>query len=613
MSLLQPAVHAPHAAERRPRRDAGRAGWLVLGCYLGAAFAVTSRLWADPAARIQAAGSFTDSPDITQFAWFLRNEATALSHGRLPALTTTAMNAPHGISMLWNTSLLLPGIVLSPVTLLAGPQVTLTLLLTLGFAGSAASLFWVLRRWGASLGAAALGGVVYGFSPALLDAGLGHYNLQFAVFPPLIIDALMRLVTGRGRPGWTGAWLGALIAAQLLTGEELLVDTALAAIVLVVVAAAGCTRAVLARAVLARAVLARAVLARVRGTALGLATAAAVTLAICGRALWVQFRGPLRQHGSPWMMSEFYAHPADLVTAPGTLLFHTSASAAAAASYYQTTLAEYVGYLGLPLLVLLVAAAGVYWRDPKIRAAAVTCAMLELCTLGCHYGYLPWHYLQNLPLLGQIIPERLAILADGAAAAVLAFSLDRVRAAAPRPAVKGRSGDPRGGWRAARASLATGAAALAVLPLIPLPYQAASVPPVPAGWRTAFARLRLAASAPVLVIPVPLQDNDDAMRWQADSGDPGSLIGGYFIGPSRSGLAQEYGTFAVNAAHSLDAIWAGDLAAYPSALWIRATIEAWRPAAVVAVATPGSGTGRTLTGILGPATFRVGKILAWRR
>ena len=72
---------------------------------------------------------------------------------------------------MWNTSLLFPGILLAPVTLLIGPQVTLTVVLTLGFAGSAASLFWVLRRWGASATAAGLGGAVYGFSPALLDAG----------------------------------------------------------------------------------------------------------------------------------------------------------------------------------------------------------------------------------------------------------------------------------------------------------------------------------------------------------------------------------------------------------------------------------------------------------
>ena len=82
------------------------------------------------------------------------------------AVYDRALGAPRGVNLMWNTAFLLPGILLTPVTLLAGPQVSLTLVLTLSFAGSAAALFWVLRRWGASLGAAALGGAVYGFSPA---------------------------------------------------------------------------------------------------------------------------------------------------------------------------------------------------------------------------------------------------------------------------------------------------------------------------------------------------------------------------------------------------------------------------------------------------------------
>ena len=102
--------------------------------------------------------------------------------------------------MMWNTAFLLPGVLLTPVTLLAGPQASLTLALTLSIAGSAASAFWVLRRWDASRPAAAIGGAVYGFSPALLNSGTGHYHLTLAVIPPLMIDALLRIVTGRGRP-----------------------------------------------------------------------------------------------------------------------------------------------------------------------------------------------------------------------------------------------------------------------------------------------------------------------------------------------------------------------------------------------------------------------------
>ena len=132
----------------RPIPRVRLAAWLILCCYLAAALVLTWRLWADPASRTQIVAANGTSHDVRPFAWFLRYDATAVAHGHLPALVTTALNAPRGINLMWNTSLLLPGVVLAPVTMLAGPQVTLAILLTLAFAGSAASLFVVLRRWG---------------------------------------------------------------------------------------------------------------------------------------------------------------------------------------------------------------------------------------------------------------------------------------------------------------------------------------------------------------------------------------------------------------------------------------------------------------------------------
>jgi hypothetical protein len=215
VSLIPSTVEPSAVAESPPPRAGSRASWLILCCYLLGAVMVTGRLWVDPAGRMQVG----DAHDVDQFAWFLRYAATAIGHGHLPALVTSALNAPRGVNLMWNTSFLLPGVLLAPVTLLAGPQVGLTVVLTLGFAGSAASLFWVLRRWGASPGAAALGGALYGFSPALLDSGIGHYNFQFAVVPPLIIDALLRLVTAGSRkssPTWDRAASGRCVAGSQL-------------------------------------------------------------------------------------------------------------------------------------------------------------------------------------------------------------------------------------------------------------------------------------------------------------------------------------------------------------------------------------------------------------
>ena len=593
MSVIRPAVELPPVAERPRARRRSWVPWLILLCYLAGAVAVTWRLWADPASLAQTG----DTADVDLFAWFMRYDGTAIAHGHLPVLVTVAMNAPRGINLMWNTSFLLPGVVLAPVTVLAGAQTSLTIMLTLGMAGSAAALFWVLRRWGASILAAALGGAVYGFSPAVVNSGIGHYHLQFAVLPPLIIDALLRIVTGRGHPVRTGIWLGVLTAAQLFTGEELLADTAMTSLVLVVVIAAGHRRDVRAKA---------------RNAASGLATGLAVLLLICGRALWVQFYGPLTQHNHPSGPDPFTNRGAFFVNPSAALLLHTQNSAASAASYSRG-LPEYLAYLGWPLLVVLVAASIRYFRDPKVRAAAVTWVALEVLSFGGgtvrtgSWFYipgwvLPFHWLQGSPVLSQVLPDRLSILADGAAAAVLAFSLDLVRSS-PRPA-----------WNWRRGSIPIAIAVIAVLPLIPNPYQVAPTAPVPAGWDTAFARLRLAPDARVLVVPLATGRRPEVLRWEADTGEPASMIGGYFVGPNKHGQQMVYipGP-AMTATQYLDALWnepaqAGQL---PHGL-IQSDLAYWRPAAVVAVTSPGSRLGHYLLGLFGPPTFRVGQVLAWR-
>jgi hypothetical protein len=581
--VLQQAER-PVAGHDRGTHAARKAQWLIAAGYLLAAVAVTWRLWADPANLMQA-----HTGDIDQFAWFMRYDATAIAHGRLPALVTTAMNAPYGVNLMWNTSFMLPGILLTPVTLLAGPQTSLTVALTLGFAGSAASLFLVLRRWGASVLAAALGGAVYGFSPALVHNGLSHYQVQFVLLPPLMIDALLRIMTGRGSTVRNGIWLGLLVAGQLFIGEEVLVFTAVVSVVLAVSIAASWPKEVLRR---------------VRPTAIGLATAAAVALPICGYALWVQLHGVAVSAGaSRTSLSGF-------VTPSSDLLFHTKASAAAVAQ--SPAQGVYFSYLGWPLLVTLLAAIAIFWGNRKIRTAGVTFLVLEWFSLGSHVlpfhgmrlpaALLPWYWLYRLPVLGSALPYRLPILAAGAAAVVLALSLDQVRSEASNARV----------WRYVRAAGPVVAVA-AVLPLIPLPYPAYPTAPLPAGWQTVFSRLHVAPDASVMVVPVGYSHIPQPMRWQADTGEPSSMVGGTFIAGNRHGQVRRGGKADRNATERyLDALWMGS---HPPelALWrARADLKSLRPAAVVAVTGVDSPLGRFLTRLLGPPTYHAGSTVAWR-
>jgi hypothetical protein len=218
-----------------------------------------------------------------------------------------------------------------------------------------------------------------------------------------------------------------------------------------------------------------------------------VALLICGHALSVQLYGPFRERSA--LVNTWVGNPAYFVDPPGTLLFHTSASAAAVTGFHMGP-AEVLAYLGWPLLAVLVFCAIGFCRDLRVRTAAVTFVVLALCSLGGGHQMfipgqlMPWRWLQNLPILTNALPNRFSILAAGAAAATLAFSLDLARSSAQA-------------WGRTRRGIPLAVAVLAILPLIPLPYQTAPVSPLPAAWQAAFARLRLAPDARVLVVPIP--------------------------------------------------------------------------------------------------------------
>ncbi len=591
-----PATAAAHSRVER-RVLALTALYFLLG-----AIAVTMWLWRDPASRLVAG----NPNDTDQFAWYFRYDATAAAHFRLPALTTDGMNAPQGVSVMWNTFMLLPGMLLAPVTLLAGPQASLTVLMTAGFAGSALAMFAVLRRWGASTPAAALGGAVYGFSPALIQSSLGHYDLQFAVLPPLILDAALRLASGRCGVGGRaavrcGAWLGLLVAAQIFIAEELLFDSGLAAAIMAAVAMASRPRIVAGR---------------LREVGTGLAAAACVTVLIAGYPLWVQFFGPLRQPSSPFTPDYYKNDLAGFVQPSSFMLLHTASSAAFAGAF-QGKLPEYLAYLGWPMLIVLAAVTVRFWRLLPVRAAAVTFAVLALLSLGGtllaggheHEAIkLPWYWLQTLPVTGSVIPDRFSIVADGAAAAVFAFGFDAARRR----------------WPGA-SRIVAGLAVIAIIPLIPAPLPAAPTSQVPAGWTTTISALRLPAQAHVLVVPIPVSTFTQPLRWQADTGQPSSMVGGYFMGPTWTGQSATDGNGLSSEATYLNQLWAQSAGVsvasvatlpvneiYPNDPQMRAQFAGWKLSAIVADTSLNSALGRFLTGLLGQPTARAGQVLGWR-
>ena len=616
MPAAEPAEHAQALSDRAALALAGL--YYLLGAIL-----VTWWLWRDPASRM-VAGNYNDND---QMAWFFRYDATAIAHFHLPALVTTGMNAPQGVNVMWNTFMLLPGIALAPVTLLAGPQASLVVMLTIGFAGSALAMCAVLRQWGASRPAAMLAGPVYGFSPAVLHSAVGHYDLQFAVFLPLIADALLRLLAGRSGPVRGGGRLGLLMVVQLFINEEMLFDTVLAGLALALVLA------------LRRGAWRELNWPAAKSRLAGFAIAAGIVAVLAGYPLWTQFFGPLPQSGSPFTLDFFKADLSGLVVPSALMFFHSGGSAQFAASF-QGQLPEYLSYLGVPLIAVLVAGAVCCWRRPAVRACAVAWLVTEVLSLGgtllaagheYAHAKLAWYWVQGLPLLASVIPDRFAIVADGAAAALFAFVIDAavpvVRAKLPGAIATGRK----------PVLVVMSCAALAVLPLIPRPLPPADAAPLPPGWDSAFAGLHLPASANVLVVPVPSATFTSPLRWQADTGVPGAMVGGYFMGPAWNGHVYIDGDGTPQAALYLNSLWWLSGASIPAGLYAQlppnavvspsggfaavkavtnvqmdTQLKAWDLAAVVAITVPASPLGKYLTVILGQPAVVTGDMMAWR-
>jgi hypothetical protein len=182
-----------------------------------------------------------------------------------------------------------------------------------------------------------------------------------------------------------------------------------------------------------------------------------------GYGLWVQFYGVVKSGGGALPVIKYNGHlvhlynlPYAFVTPSQAVLLHTTGTAAQAALYPQPQ-AEYLAYLGWLLIIVLLAATILFWRHLAVRVTAVTVAVLGLFSFGgqpvaFHYpaAGLPWYWLQNLPALSSALPDRLAILADGAAGAALAFSLDLARSRAPRAGRWRHSATAVTGWRSSR-------------------------------------------------------------------------------------------------------------------------------------------------------------------
>ncbi|HJZ00122.1 MAG TPA: glycosyl transferase, partial [Streptosporangiaceae bacterium] len=444
VSSAAEAVGQRTAPERSADRLVPRwADCTAVALFLALAFWVTSGLWI----HVGSLALVNGGSDITFFEWTLVHAARLFTHGENP-LFTPQMNAPNGVNLMANTGLLGLTVPLVPVTLLFGPAVAFTIMLTGGLAATGWAWYHVLSRhivgyWPAAL----VGGLFAGFAPGMVSHVNGHPDLVNQFLIPFIVWRVISMRSVRD-----GVVLGLLVTWQAFLNEELLLQTGLAVAIFVVV------YAVFRPA---------EVRARVRPFLTGLGPALLTAGALLAYPLWFQFFGPQSYRGLP-----------ETVLGYGTDVRAFAAFSESSLVRHGVSHSSYGGppeentFFGAPLLIAVGLIVVWLWRrHVAVRALTVVALVFAVLSLGrtvrvgghtvLQHG--PMSLLDHLQLFDSVVPTRFGLALIPVIAILLAFSVDAAATASHAWL--------RYGW--------TLVLVAALLPIAPWPVPAERAAPVP--------------------------------------------------------------------------------------------------------------------------------------
>jgi len=493
--------------------------------YLALAGWVMHGLWPSPTGRVLA----LNPADQTLYEWFLAMDSRVL-HGDF-SLLTDRLNAPDGVNLMVNTTVIALGALFAPVTLLFGAPTTFAVLAVLTLGLTAVGFYLLFRKvLGAHRLAAALGGGFCGFAPGMISQNNAHLHMTALWLVPVIVWAAIEIAraadpedprnAARGRRGWLriavfGVVLAATVSVQVFVGEEVLFLTALTLVVMTVVYAA-------ARPSYAWRVL--------PGALVGLAIAVGVAFAALAYPLWLQFSGPqsvpngvFSPHFFSADLASFWAYsPLSWATTDG-------------AERLTTGPAEYNTFLGWALIA--VTAGCVIWliRKPLVLASAAAAVVMAALSLGPDVVVNgtrtdttgPYQLLLGVPVIDGALPMRFALALIPLIATILVVAADE---ALKLEWVPGRFVVPA----------AIGAA---LLPLFPTPLPTTDRTPVPrfiteGHWRECV-------SPGGVMVPVPAATPPDPwpMRWPTAADAAFAIPEGFFIAPYGANGTASMGTF----------------------------------------------------------------------
>jgi len=429
------------------------------------------------------------------YVWSLAWAARSLTHGTNLFLTDSVF-APVGYNLAWATSLPGPALLVAPITLAFGAVTSYNLLALAAPATAAWTAFLLCRQLTGRAPAAFAGGLLFGFGTYESAEMVNHLTLALVALLPLaallVLRRQARLISSRRFV----LGLAVVLALQLWTASEVLASmVGFGAVGFLICALLGGA---------AR----RPRIGRTAAEALG-ALVLACVLAFPYLYYAVRYSNPANGVNG----REIGTDLANFLIPTRVTWLH-GIGVGGSAGDLRGNITEQLGYIGLPLLILLGCWALELRRSVLARCLLAFMLAAAIASLGVHPvvdGHadslqLPWSLVSQLPLLGFAIPARFVVY--GWLAAAIAVSC----------------------WlaRPSRAPLRWAAFAVVVVSLAP------NLPGVPWGTRVDAppllsdrAQLASFVAPGDTVLALPFGISGNSMFWQVETDFRMRLAGGY--------------------------------------------------------------------------------------
>jgi hypothetical protein len=159
-------------------------------------------------------------PDTSLYVWSMRWMPYAIGHG-LDPLFSEIVWAPEGTNLAWVTSLPGPALVMTPLTAIFGPVVSVNVLMLLAPTLAAWAAFLLAREVTGRVWPSVAGAAVFGYSTYIGQHMRSHLNLLLIFFAPLAVYLVLRHVRDRMKPLTFVLLLSLVLIGQFSVSSEL--------------------------------------------------------------------------------------------------------------------------------------------------------------------------------------------------------------------------------------------------------------------------------------------------------------------------------------------------------------------------------------------------------